>query len=554
METTNYWQTITAKRFSRRKALTAGAAGLGAAALGLAGCGGGGGKEEVSQGVTPAATLTPVAGGALVRGVGTDPGSLDVEETVTGYFVGANFFDYLHGITFRDQKLVPLAAEKVEQPDNLTTIWTLRPGIKFHNIEPTNGREVVAADVTYSFDRLKADPASQWSKILLKEYTASYGDTDRYTFKLVTNRPMSPILDQTTYSCFAIQPHEAVEKWGSLAQNPVGSGPYMLDEFVRGERVKARKNPEYWRSGLPYLYSVEWRVVTDNNALLQNFKSGRHDVCGVLIDKMARPEMESTSGVKLGETKNLYSAAVIAKVDEPPFNDERVMQALDYAIDRQDLIDKLNFGEGLLAGPIVGDMEYWALPQDELRDFYKVDIEKAKQLLSAAGYPNGLEFDFTVESIITLPKVAVVLQSHLEKIGVKANIVLKELGVYLAQHLYARQFKLTMYLNLAWSEPDTPLLNWFSKGPPGFSFTGYNNPEMDDWIWKERSEFDPEKRRQIVLDAQRAMIRQHGPQYPLTTQVFRYAYRDYVHFGPPEFWGMGGAANQDLKTWVSPRT
>lgn len=547
----SYWERLSKQRFSRRCVLKAGT-GLGVAGgLALAACGGG--EEEPSGGETPSAELTPVPGGKLVRGIGTDPLSLDVEQSVVGYFVAGAFYDYLHGVTFEDQKVELLMAESLERPDDLTYIWKLRPGIKFHDIEPTNGREVTAADVTYSFTRLKDDPASQWSKTLLKEYTTSFGDSDQYTFKLLTTRPYAPTVDHTCLTCYAVQPKEAVEKWGDLARNAAGCGPFILDDFVRGERVKMRKNPDYYKPGLPYLDAVEWLVIPDNSTLLQAFKTKQHDICGWLIDRLTQPEMENLDGVVLRESPNLYTPALIVKVDEPPFDDERVREAVDLAIDRQDIIDKMNFGEGKFAGPIVGDLEFWALPQEELREFYKVDIEKAKQLLSAAGHADGLEVDLVVENIVTLPKLAEVFKEHFSKIGLKVNLVVKELGVYLAQHLYARNFKMTIYLNLPWSDPDTPLLNWFSEGPPGFSFTGYNNPEMDEWIWKERSEFDAEKRQAIVRDAQRAMIREHGPQFPLTTQVFRSAAWDWVHFGETRFWGLLGPANQGAGIWLSQR-
>jgi peptide/nickel transport system substrate-binding protein len=178
---------------------------------------------------------------------------------------------------------------------------------------------------------------------------------------------------------------------------------------------------------------------------------------------------------------------------------------------------------------VVPDLERYALPQEELRDFYKVDIAQARQLLSAAGYENGLDVELTVESVADLSKLAQIVSQHLAKAGINAKITLQELGVYLAQTLFAGNFEMTCFYNLPYDEPDRPLCQWFSKGQAGFSFSGYNNPVADEWVMKERAEFDPEKRRQIILDAQRFFITEHGPQISTQTDVGYGASWNWVH-------------------------
>ncbi|HUU46753.1 MAG TPA: hypothetical protein VM118_13570, partial [Acidobacteriota bacterium] len=99
----------------------------------------------------------------------------------------------------------------------------------------------------------------------------------------------------------------------------------------------------------------------------------------------------------------------------------------------------------------------------------------------------------------------------------------------LAQTMYAGNFEMMCYYNLPYEHPDRPLLQWHSKGQAGISFSGYNNPEADEWIRKERSEFDPEKRRQIILDAQRFFISEHGAQISTATDTGYGASWDWVH-------------------------
>jgi peptide/nickel transport system substrate-binding protein len=129
---------------------------------------------------------------------------------------------YLHSVELEDQSIYPQMASAVEHPDEVTYIWKLRQGIKFHDVEPVNGREVTADDVLYSMTRRRDDPTIYNDKQLLRDFTASMEATDPLTFRLVTTRPYSPVLDEIGNPSYAIIPQEAIEKWGDLSQHPIG--------------------------------------------------------------------------------------------------------------------------------------------------------------------------------------------------------------------------------------------------------------------------------------------------------------------------------------------
>jgi peptide/nickel transport system substrate-binding protein len=527
MRETGYWERLAKQRLSRRDSLKVGAAGLGTAALALTGCGGE--EEKATDKGTPAAKATPQYGGDYVIGLPADPGGLDVQESVTGYWCSGNLNGYLHSINVKDQSIILQMAENVEHVDDVTYVWKLRPGIKFHDVEPTWGREVAADDVVYSMTRRRDDPTGMNDKQLLRDFTASFEATDKYAFRLVTTRPYSPALDEIGNPSYAIIPHEAVEKWGDLSQHAVGCGAFILEDYVKAERLRMRKNPEFYMAGRPFLDSIEYVFISDNSTLLQAFRTGRFDGFGGSLDKLTVQDLEKEEHIVVRKSPNYWLRTILLRVDRPPFTDKRVWEAIDLTVDRQDLIDKMAFGEGRFNGPVSPFLEYWALPQDEVREFYKVDLTKAKQLLAAAGYPDGFEVDAPVMSVFSLTKDAEIVREHLAKIGVKLNIQPKDIGVLLAQHLYQGDFQILWFQNLPYVEPDRSIGNWFSKGIAGISFTGYYNAEMDDWVWKERSEFDPEKRRQIVHDAQRAMMREHGPQINNYTPQSWATSWDWVH-------------------------
>ena len=549
MQSSEYWQRLAARRISRRRALQAGATGLGAGALALTGCGGGSSQQTS----TPIAEGTPQAGGNLVFGLSSDPGDLDEQEGVTNYWVTSRFNGFLFHINTGTQEMMLHMADKFEQPDHLTYLWTLKPNIKFQNVDPVNGRVVTADDVVYSFTRRRDDPVSQNDKQFLRDFTAGFEAVDAQTFKLTTNVPYRPTIDEIGNPSYPIVPHEAVEKFGDLKNNPIGCGAYVMTEFVRAERVKMRKNPDYFMAGLPYLDTCEFQIILDQSACLQAFVTGQHDYNGATLDKLKVDGLRNVSHVVINEAPNYWRHTLLLRVDQDPFKDPRTWEAIDLTVDRQDLIDKMAFGEGKFTGPVPSSLTQYSLPQDELRDFYKVDVEKAKQLLSAAGFPDGLSFDGYLENVVDMQKFATVVKEQLAKVNINMNIIPRELGTYLAQNLYGRDFQGTMYYNLPYVEPDRPLCAYYSKGQAGFSFSGYSNPEIDAWVEKERAEFDFETRRQIILDAQRAILKEHGPQINTYIPTAWVAYKDWVH-GIEATLTIGAWAWLGINGWVTPKS
>jgi peptide/nickel transport system substrate-binding protein len=546
-----YWKRLSAKRISRRKALAGGAAGLGAGALALAGCGGGGGGSD--QDNKPIDEGTPQPGGTLIYGLNSDPGDLDEQEGVTNYWCSSQFNGFLFHIRTDSQEVLLNMADKFEQPDHTTYVWTLKPGIKFHNVDPVNGREATADDVVYSMTRRREDPVSQNDKQFLRDFTAGFEAVDPLTFKLTTKQPYRPAIDELGNPSYAIVPHEAVEKFGNLKSNPVGCGPYILTEFVRAQSVKMRKNPDYFMAGRPYLDGIEWEIILDASTCLQAFETGKHDYTTVALDKLKVERLQNLPHVVIRKAPNYWRHTFLMRVDQAPFTDQRVWEAVDLTVDRTDLIEKMAFGEGAYTGPVPASLTQYSLPQDELRDFYKVDIEKAKQLLSAAGFADGLNFDGYVQNVVDMQKFATVLKEQLAKSNINMNIIPKELGTFLAQNLYGRNFQGTMYYNLPYVEPDRPLCQWYNKGQAGYSFSGYSNPAMDAWVEKERAEFDFDARQQIILDAQREMIKEHGPQINTYIPTAWIAFKDWVH-GIDGLIGAGAWSYLNIDNWLTAKS
>ena len=190
MSTSDYWRRFSKQRLSRRRVLAAGAAGMGAAALGLAGCGG---DKERGGGKTPAAEhprfRDPKRGGTYRQGTNSTALSIDPHTEIAA---GLGIIPFIYGYLLHDVQMpdgppqdIPDHAASMEQPEDLTYVFKLRQGIHFQNIPPVNGREVVAEDVIYSFDRIAgASPEPLW-----KTYLASKAATDPYTVQIGLSKP-----------------------------------------------------------------------------------------------------------------------------------------------------------------------------------------------------------------------------------------------------------------------------------------------------------------------------------------------------------------------------
>ena len=188
------------------------------------------------------------------------------------------------------------------------------------------------------------------------------------------------------------------------------------------------------------------------------------------------------------------------------------------------------FGEGKWNGPIAWPLEYWALPQDEIRAVLKHDPEKAKQLLSAAGYGDGLDLDAPMMSFGDSPRVGEVIADHYRRVGVNVKLDPRDIGVFLSQMLYPGNFDVAFFQNSIGTEPDRSLRSYYSEGQNADVNPGRtNDPEVDDLIEGVWEIFDLEEKREYVLDVQRTLLKKHGPMYPLCSEEGDVGYSSRVH-------------------------
>src|SRR5690606_30880745 len=296
-----------------------------------------------------------------------------------------------------DSTFHPLVAGSVEQVSDTEYIFKIRPGVKLHDIAPVNGREVTAEDVVYSYERFR-DLPNALNNDFFKQYVDKMEAVDPQTFRLTTKVPYADTFFSLGGSNgfgvqAAIVAREDVEARGDLSTGGIGSGPFIIDSYVNGERAILKRNPHYWDPRLPYLDEWTQQVILDQQTLLQAYKSGQLDIQGATITKLDFADLERNDDFVNLRMPAMYHASFGMNVSVPPFNDPRVREAMYIGIDRKQFIDKVFQGEAEPMGIFATGLSFWALPPEEIEPYVTTDVQRAKELLAAAGYPDGFDLE-----------------------------------------------------------------------------------------------------------------------------------------------------------------
>ena len=399
-------------------------------------------------------------------------------------------------------KVVPvLATAMPETPDPLTWIFKLHQGIKYHN-----GDELTADDVKYTFQRLLDPKYKATFGQVYRDNIAQIDVVDKYTIKFTMKQPW-PI-----FPSFVAGNHPKVinEKTGEHPDFGVkmwnGTGPFKIQEWVQGERITLVKNDSYWQKGLPYLDKIVYKVIPDESTQIANLETGQVDVVQdppfKELKRLAQdPRFKVLTAPSAAETLVCFNTA------KPPFDDKKVRRAISLGIDRKELVETVFYGYADVNGDPFPP-NHWAHDPSIVEPY---DPEKAKALLSEAGYgPNKpLEFTLVPQNTALYMDQATLIQSQLAKIGVKVNILPME---YTAQSAMMRKPK-TEWQGDACVLRITPLrgtafeFTYYQYGATGalnyhgYNKDGYKNEEFEkllleaisysDYVEAERAKAKP---------------------------------------------------------------
>src|SRR5690554_4876824 len=442
-----------------------------------------------------------LGGAALAQGVleiatDTAPVGLDPHKVTafSSFVVIGQIYDGLVELN-ADLAVEPALAESwTVSDDGLTYVVKLREGVRFHN-----GRTMTADDIVYSYERI-VDPDTASPQASRFSAVASAVATGQYEVTFTLSQPFAPFV--SNLANLYVVPHEVVEEFGDLQQHAVGTGPFMLDEIVPDTYVSLVKNPDYYREGQPVLDGLRYNIVPEASTRAAGMRTGAYQLIPD-VDPATAETLRGVPGVELLGIQDLAYTLLGLNTSRAPFDDPRVRMAINYAIDREEIVEAVYFVNAVPGGPLSPGHAEWALPTAEFA-CYATNRDMARQLLAEAGYANG--FDTSILTFGTMQVVldtAQVLQAQLAEVGIRANVNVAEFGAFV-QDWTNSNFDMFVSLNGGSVDPDGYLHRTFITDGSTNVFQ-YSDPEVDEWLEAGRTTTDPAARYDIYADLQRKL-------------------------------------------------
>ena len=388
--------------------------------------------------------------------------------------------------------------------DQKTITFKLKPNLLWADGKPLTSADVLFTWKTVTDENTRSPYASDYQLVSNAEAT------DALTFKVTYGQVYAPALD--SWASLHILPKHLLAgqdiRTTSFARKPVGSNYYQLSQWNHGENLKLTRNPNSVL-GQAAIDQLVTRIIPDNSAQFLELMADNIDSMGLDPIKYsriipARPELKKNLNL-YKELGNSYTYLVF-NLKHKPFDDIRVRKAINYAIDKQEIIDGVYLGLGINISSPYKPGTRWSNPT--LKP-YSYDPEKARALLKEAGFTknaNGiLERDgkpFAFEIITNQnkerEKSAVIIQRRLKEIGIDVKIRAIEWASFISRFINTGDFDVVI---LGWGlglDPDQYNIWHSSQQAPGqFNFIGYNNPTVDKLLEQGRSELNPDKRQEI---------------------------------------------------------
>jgi peptide/nickel transport system substrate-binding protein len=433
------------------------------------------------------------------------------------------FNDFLWRWNKEFTEFVPHLATDWEWIDDTHFKVILRKGVKFHN-----GREVKAADVKYSIDRVKDPATASPSAVFLEPIKEVILEGD-YECTIVLNNPWYGLMDRMTY--IAIVPKEAVEEYGDLKTHPVGCGPFVFEKLEPGLQVTATKFEDYWMEGRPYLDKLVIKFMPVYNTAKNALLTGE-------IDIIFWPEPADYESLRDNPDLGLFIYAQLAAMyvamntQNKPLDNKLVRQAVALATSRDKFNKGLYKGLGKLCWvPILPTQPYYDKGWE-----YERDVEKAKSLLAQAGYPDG--FDIR----ILAPKGAEeimgeILYSDLKDIGVRGKITALEIPEFLDTLLNKEDFDFAVLGDTISPDPDFFASKYLVPDGVMASIVGHWGTRADEvrvLLNEGRQTIDMDKRIEIYRDLYDIILDENPlifVNYATRLPVFKNFVKDFWAYG-----------------------
>lgn len=430
--------------------------------------------------------------------------------------VAKSFYQGLFGLD-KDMKVTNvLALSYAVSKDGLVYTLKLRDGVKFQD-----GTEFNAEAVKVNLDRA-SNPDNHLKRYNLYSDIASTDVVDPLTVKITLREPFSAFINILAHPATAIISPAALKKYGKdIGFHPVGTGPYQLETWNQTDFVKVKKFNGYWQQGLPKLDTITWRPVVDNNTRAAMLQTGEAQFAFPIPYEQA-PLLAKNGKLELVASPSIMQRYISMNVTQKPFDNPKVREAINYAINRQALVKVAFSGyatpaTGVLPPSIAYSRQFQPWPYDPA---------KARELLKEAGYPNGFTTAlWSSHNHSTAQKVLQFTQQQLAQVGIKAQVTAMDAGQR-ASEVEAKGQKesgVRMFYT-GWSASTgeanwalTPLFASKSWPPAQFNTAFYSNPQVDKDLDSALKTNDPAEKARLYKEAQDTLWKE-SPWVPLVVE------------------------------------
>ena len=424
----------------------------------------------------------------------TDPKSLDPRS------IGGDYnFTILAYITERlceydmtQGKFVPVLATSWTRPDKLTWRFKLRQGVSFHNGEPFN-----AEAVKFTIDSIK-DPAKAWSNASWVGDISAVKIVDDYTVDLITENPSRSMLANLGY-LFILPPKATTELGDRFGVHPIGTGKFVLEKYYPNERIVMKRNDNYWGQK-PKLEKVTAKILPESATRLAALETGEVALIPNLSpDSIARMKANPKLSVVVGDPARIMHIAFI--LGRKPFDNHKVREAFNYAVDRQAIVDTVMMG---LAKVADAQLYHASSPgfNPNLKA-YNYDPQKAKKLLAEAGYPDGITVTFGSPNgrYLRDRMVCEAIVGQMAQAGITVKLEALEWGTFWSRAVTNHEFDMFFLGWISPASPYTQLTWWFRTNPKG-SKSNYSNPQVDELLIQAQNVMTDEEENQAYSKIQ----------------------------------------------------
>jgi len=351
----------------------------------------------------------------------------------------------------KEGNIIPALAESWDvSEDGISWTFRLRKGVVFHNGDP-----LTSADVKATFERmLKEETASP--------HVGSYGviaaiDTpDDLTVIFTLKEAFSPFLAALASGWGAILPKSLIDSGHDFASKPVGTGPFVMKEWVRDNRIVFEKNPNYWKPGLPKLDRVNLNIITESTVQVQSLMAGQNDI-QFIVDSDDLPMLESDPNIVIEKNLTSLIFVIAMNCENEILSDLRVRQAINHAIDKQAALD-VAYGGGNIIGTFMDYSNYY---YKDFTSFYPYDPAKAKALLAEAGVTADDELEmFLPQNYPLHVRAGEIYQEMLSKVGLNVKLRLVDWSTWISDVYRGGKYDLTVIAHTGKLDPNGTLTGY----------------------------------------------------------------------------------------------